>query len=137
LLRNTLSVIAGIIGGGVVVAVIESLSHRLWPPPAGIEGATREEMARFVSELPFPALLAVVFAWGVGAVGGGAIASMLAGSHPFRLAMIVGGVQMFFGVLNMILIPHPTWMLVAGLLVFMPGAAVGGHFGSLQRRPLS
>ena len=49
-------------------------------------------------------------------------------------AYIIGAIELTFGVFNFFAIPHPTWMIVAGVLAFVGGAWMGGKIG-LWRDP--
>jgi len=41
--------------------------------------------------------------------------------------MIVGALLMLAGIMNMIMIPHPTWLWVLGITVYLPAAYLGAR----------
>jgi hypothetical protein len=43
-----------------------------------------------------------------------------------HLPLTVGGVQLFFGLVNLVMIPHPMWFAIASVIVFLPAAYFGG-----------
>lgn len=70
-------------------------------------------------------LLVMVLGYFLGPLAGGLIAARLAPSKPRIHAVMVGAFQMTFGVIALMLFPHPTWFAVATVLAFVPGALVG------------
>jgi hypothetical protein len=128
MLRRVLATIAGIVAGGIVIMLVEMLSHRIYPPPPGIDVNNPEALKALMASAPPGALAAVVIAWALGSFAGGWTAAAI-GKHLIP-ALIVGAVLMIGGVANMMMIPHPIWMWVAGLIVFLPGAFLGGKLGA-------
>ena len=130
-MRSVISVVVGIIAGVLAIALVEAVGHQVYPPPEGIDVNDREAMKEMVDSAPVGALLFVLAAWAIGAAVGGWLAVRLGGSGP-RGPFIVGLVLLAFGVTNMLMIPHPTWFFVVGVILFLP-AALGG--GRLAHRP--
>ncbi|MCC6837959.1 MAG: hypothetical protein IT234_05420, partial [Bacteroidia bacterium] len=44
-------------------------------------------------------------------------------------AINIGGILMGLGAINLFTIPHPTWMIIISLIVFLPSAYLGGWLG--------
>ena len=124
--RQIIAVVAGVIAAGVVVYLMEMLSHGIFPPPASMDPMDPQSIKAHLDQLPAGAFLLVLLGWGLGSFTGGFTAAKIAGTRTLRAAVIVGVIQMLGGILNMTLIPHPLWMVVAGLLIFVPMAWLGG-----------
>ena len=57
------------------------------------------------------------------------VASVIAIEKKYNKAITVGGILMGLGVFNLVTIPHPTWVVILALLVFLPFAYFGGKLG--------
>ena len=84
-----------------------------------------------MQDIPAGALWFVLLAWALGSFAGGWLATLLAKHRSRMHALIVGGVLLLAGVVNMLMLPHPTWFRIVGVLLFLPAACLGA---SLVRR---
>lgn len=126
-MRNVLGVVAGVIGGSAVVFGVETLAHTIYPPPPEFDPTTPAGMAAIMGRAPVGALLMVLLAYALGTCVGAFVAAKLAATGPQSKAMIVGIVLLVFGISNLLAIPHPVWMAIGTLLVFLPAAWLGGR----------
>lgn len=133
-MRRVLSIVAGLVTLFVVVYILEMIGHLIFPPPEGIDMMNREEIARIMDDIPFGGLLSVVIAWFVGTLGAAFVATRVGQDSTMTAAYIIGGFGIAFGAMNYLSIPHPTWMIVAGLVAFAGGAYLGGEM-ALWRDP--
>ncbi|MBL4715766.1 MAG: hypothetical protein COC01_03635 [Bacteroidetes bacterium] len=129
MLRNSLSIAAGIITGGILIFLVEKLGHTIYPHPADFDYTDKEALAELIQNAPIGALLFVILAWTVGSFGGGLVASLISNEAKMRKALIVGVVLMLLGIMNMMMIPHPLWFWALGLAVYLPMAYLGGKIG--------
>jgi hypothetical protein len=127
MLRSFVSLIVGILAGGLTVAIGEALSHQLFPPPPGADFSTREGAAAAIAAAPMAARWTVIAVYVVGAAVGGFVATRLARADTALAALAVGGVLTLGGISNIISFPHPWWMVIATLVVFIPAALAGGR----------
>ncbi|MEO5880758.1 MAG: hypothetical protein ABIR22_11440 [Candidatus Eisenbacteria bacterium] len=125
MLRRLLGVLAGLVAGAIVVALIEGLGHALWPPPAGADLRDPEQLKALIPSLPIGALIAVVLGWAMGSFSGGWMAATI--SRDFRMALVVGFILLCMGVVTMVQIPHPLWMWVMGVALPLPAAWFGAR----------
>lgn len=124
MLRKIMGVVAGVVAGGVVVFAVEAMGHWVYPPPPGLDLSDPEGMKALIRTLPAGALLFVVFAWVLGAFAGGAVAGLI--GRSLVPALVTGSIQLLFGIMTMVMIPHPMWMLILGILLPIPSAWAGG-----------
>jgi hypothetical protein len=89
-------------------------------------------MATFVATLPVAALLLVLSGWVLGALIGGYVAARIA--RRSWTAWVVGGVVEIGVIANAVLIPHPAWMTIAGVLAPMPAAWLGARLATRRMR---
>ncbi len=117
--------VAGVVAGGLLVALVEGIGHRVYPLPEGLDVKDVEALKEYVATLPAGALLFVLLAWAVGSFGGGWLAAKIADRKRLVHALVVGGVLMAFGIVNLVTIPHPLWFAVVGVVLFLPAACAG------------
>ncbi len=126
---NVLAVVVGAVVAGVVVALVQSLGHQVYPVATPADMQDPDAMAALVASMPPGALWFVVAAYAAGSFAGGAVAAYIGRSAQIRLALIVGVLLMIGGIMNIVSIPHPLWFSVVSLLVFLPAAWLGGRLG--------
>ena len=120
MLRRLIAIIIGAAAAFIVVAVAESIGHRIYPPPPGVDLSDPEALKSLIDQLPLGALVAVVVAWFCGSFTGGFVAQLVARDGKLIAALSVGGLMLAATLSNFILIPHPLWMLVVGILAPLP-----------------
>lgn len=118
MLRSVLSVLFGVIAGAALVFVVERISLTVNPVPAGFNPAE----AGAIASLPFSAKAFVVFVWFAGALGGGAVASLVS-KRWAPSAWVVAATMLLFAMTNFSAFPHPLWMVLASA----PAAGLGGY----------
>ncbi len=124
--RGALAVLIGILGGGVVVGLVEMINMILYPIPKDLDLQNAEAMKTYVSTLPTTALLIVVFAWIAGVFVGACAARLVAFRQNVGPSLLV---TLFFTVMvvvNLLGVPSPIWMWIAGIL----GTLGGGLWGT-------
>lgn len=131
--RNILAVFAGIVAGGLVVALVEGVGHMLFPLAGGIDPSNPDSLKTMMSRIPVGALAFVVLAWAQGAFTGAWVAARVAADRPLTQGMLVGGVQLAAGVATMLSIPHPPWMWVLGVVLPLPAAYLGVQAAARKR----
>jgi hypothetical protein len=128
MLRIILAVFGGVIAGGVATALLEALGYVAFPLPEGLfptDLSDGDAVRAALAAVPDINRLAVVAAWGGGALVAGFVTTLLARSSHQALAMLAGGGLLFAGLSNLIYTPSPLWMWALGLAVFLPMAWLG------------
>lgn len=125
ILRNFLAILAAFLIAAVFVLGIEAHGHRLYPLPEGFNSADLEQVAQYVKTAPTGALLFVLLAQSAGSFVGGAVTGFLASSRKTLIALLYGVLALLMAALNVLLIPHPGWMVGLALLLPIPLALVG------------
>ncbi|MEY3141526.1 MAG: hypothetical protein RLY21_19 [Planctomycetota bacterium] len=133
-IRFALALPAGILVMAAFTGLFESLGTRLFELPQSMLDAKalmqqgdpgwREAIGSAMHDMPIGALVSVVLAWVLGAALGAFAACRVGGANFLPLSIAVGAVSVAFVAMNLILIPHPLWMSVAGVLL-PPAAALG------------
>lgn len=124
MLKSSLAVVAGIIGGSAVIWLLEMLGHVIFPTPEGLDLTNPEAIRQHMYSIPLGSFIVVLIAYAAGSFTGGWIAVAI--GEKVRDAVIVGIVLLTFGIINLVMIPHPTWFMVVDVLLYVPFAYVGG-----------
>lgn len=125
-MRTILAIVVGVVLGGLVVAMVEAVAHQVYPPPPGVDLSDPEVAREVLASAPIGALLMVAAAWALGSLAGGWVSARICNPHRLAPALIAGGILMAFGLLNLLVLPHPLWFWPVGLIVFIPAAYLGG-----------
>jgi len=135
MLRRIVGLVLGIFAAAVMFALIDATSHKIFPPPAGLDPHDPAHMKTLVSQLPIGALISVILAWILGALAGGQVAMGIA--RDLRTALLVGFFMTAMGAMAMSSIPHPLWMWISGMLLPLPSAWLGARLASRPPAPPS
>lgn len=123
--RQLLGVIAGVVVGGLVVFLVELAGHSLFPPPPGTDLSNQEDVKRLISLLPVGALLMVLVGWLLGSLAGAWTANRIA--RTSMAGWIVAALFILLTAYNFTIIPHPAWMMAAGLAIPLASAWIASR----------
>jgi len=123
--RNIGAGIAGVIIAILSVWLVQKIGHAVYPPPADIDIHDAEAMKTYVAGLPIGALLFVVASYFIGTTAGTCIACALGTMLPRIYALLIGCLMLVATTMNIMMIPHPTWFIVAAVAAIVVGAWLG------------
>src|SRR5579883_2308525 len=133
-LRSILAVLLGFVVASGVIGVIEHISHAIFPPPAGLDPSNAEATHRALASMPAGAYLFIVLAWALGTFSGAWVAGLVAKNGKRVHALIIGFAFLAVGIIMMMLLPHPAWFMILGLLIYLPAAYAGGELAERMAR---
>lgn len=127
--RRIGGVITALVVAGAIVLMIETLANRMVPVPVGTNPLDAEQLKRALEagEVPFSSLALVLGGWLLGAYAGGTVASRLAGNKAVIMFTVLFTTLI---VVNLLSLPHPTWMWAGGVLG-VPLLALGASGDSI------
>ncbi len=129
MIRALLAVVAGIAAAALMIGLLESIGHTMYPPPEGLDPYVDPEgFAAAVDQMPTGALVVVLLSWAMGTFTGAWLAARIVGRAFY--GYLIGGVMLLGGVTNVISIPHPLWFSVVGILLFLPSAYAGARLAT-------
>lgn len=132
--RNIGAVLAGLVAGGVFnMALVMLNAMVLFPMPPGADMNDPAAMNAYVAGLPVTALLVVLVAHLGQSFLGAWVAARLAASRPMVLALIIGALSLLGGVMNLLTIRGPTWMLIELPLYLVVAWLAGRMVGARGR----
>jgi len=126
MLKKILLIIAGIITGTIIIYLVELVGHFFYPPPEEINTTDLEALKQIISDLPVGAFVFVLLAYALGSFGGALLTATISKSSKVVNAVIVGAVLMIFGIINLLMIPHPVWFSIVSIFTYIPCAYFGG-----------
>jgi len=129
--RIILGTIAGFVIGVIIIMITESIGHMIYPPPEGVDVKDPEQLKAIMHSIPFGAKLAVLIAWGLGVFGGGTAGVLISGRKGLP-ATIIAILLLAGAGITMIMIPHPTWMMIGAVLVTVIGWFGATRFANRQ-----
>ena len=126
MIRTMFSVMLGMVVAMMVMLGLEFVGAWLVPMPTGQLG-NEADLAEIVANAPTAKLVWVLAGWLLAALCGGWVAARLARVRRMGAAIAVGVLILLGVVLNAWMLPHPLWMLLAGLVGPIPLAWAGGR----------
>ncbi len=121
-----MAVIAGLVAAILIFMAFEQLKEVLYPLPHGMDRAEHKAMSAYETSLPVSALLLMLGGWTLGSFICGLLIKLISKSGDTTSAYLAGLFLMAAGIVDIFLLPHPTWFIVTGVLIFIP-ATLAGH----------
>lgn len=123
--RNILSVVVGLAAAIVTFVIAETMNASLHPVPASLDFKDNVAVKSFYDNQPISLWLIVLAGWMIGSILCGFIIKLISKSDNKKLPIISGCILTLSAIANFLLLPHPTWFIVVGLLVFIPSTLLG------------
>lgn len=136
MLRKVFAVLLGVLVAFATVMVIEWLGHQVYPVPPDVDFNDPQEMQRYVANLPLGAFVSILLGWMLGTIAGGLAACYVAREKPVVFASIIGAIMLAATIINLVLIPHPTWFSIAGIIVIGLGTLLASRWSTTSRKPI-
>lgn len=131
MLRLILSIVGGVIIAFAIVMAGDMLSQSLASSagPAPTDMNDRAAMEAYVAGLPTIVFIAMLATWTIAAFAAAAFAARFArrGAWP---GWVAGGLFLCATAANLLMIPHPAWMAIAGVVLVVAAAWFGARVGS-------
>ena len=128
--KNIGAGIAGVVIAIAIVWLIEMVGHSVYPPPPNMDFADADAMRAYTSRLPIGAFLFVGGAWFVATLCGTFAACKIGTAEPIVFAGVVGGLMLIATAANLIMIPHPLWFSMLGVVGIIVAAWLGMTLGA-------
>jgi hypothetical protein len=125
--RNVLAVITGVVIGSVVNMGLITISGKVIPPPPGVDVTNFESLKSSMHLFEPKHFVFPFLAHALGTLVGACIASMIAASHKIKFALGIGAFFLLGGIINVFMLPSPTWFAVLDLVCAYIPMAWFGH----------
>jgi putative effector of murein hydrolase LrgA (UPF0299 family) len=131
ILRRIGAVIVGVIVAFLIVAGVEGIAHKIYPPPPGTNMQDMNQVKAFVATLPLSVLLIVLAGWLLATFVATWLAARIAGT-PIP-GYVVGALLLCAGIANAFIIPQPVWFSIASIVIYIAATWVGARAGAPAR----
>ena len=115
IIKNILSVIAGVILGSVVNMGIIMISGSIIPPPDGADVTTMEGLKASMHLFQPKHFILPFLAHALGTFAGAFLAGLLAVNHKMKFALGIGVFFLMGGIANTFMLPSPIWFTILDL----------------------
>ncbi|MCR9118922.1 MAG: hypothetical protein NXI22_18465 [bacterium] len=122
--RNIIGLIVGLVVGFVLVALFEAGGHWLIPPPADLDMNDYAAVKEYIKTAPEGVMLLLLAAWFIGAFGAVASTALIAKAKVL-CGLAIAALFLAFAGFNLVMVPHPTWVMVATPFVYATAASLG------------
>jgi putative membrane protein (TIGR04086 family) len=130
MLRRVVAILAGLVVGFLVVALLSMVSGMMYPPPPDLNINDTEGLMAHMQSLPPSAFMMIIFAHSLGTFTGAFLASKLARANKFYYGLFVGALFVVASISNDMMLPHPNWMIVSDIICVAIAAYLGGRLGA-------
>lgn len=128
MIRNIMAVIAGIVGGSVLNMALVTVGPMVVPPPAGADLTTMEGLKAAMALMEPAHFLFPFLAHALGTLLGAFLAAKIATSQQVPLALLIGGLFLIGGIINVMMLPSPLWFTLLDLIgAYLPMAWLGAR----------
>lgn len=125
MLRKIIGVMGGIMTAMFIITIVESLNAKLYPLPKGVSSADRDAMQLYINNLPATAFMILLSGYLSGSFFCGLVIRLIAGSNDKTPAYLAGVGLTTAGIVNFFSYEHPWWVIITGLLIFLPVTLYG------------
>jgi len=132
-----LGVVAGVLAGGIAVALIEMPGMFLHPLPPNLDMSDAAALQAHFAGAPLAALIGVAIAWSVGPLVGSWVAASIARWAYFAHGMIIASIFVALDVMSIRIFPHPAWLAVVGVLAPIATGWLGSSLAQRMFAPRS
>ena len=130
--RNILSVVVGLATAIITFLISETINGNLHPAPTTLDYKNTIAVRAFYENQPISLWLLVLAGWVIGSLLCGFLIKLISKSDNKKLPIIAGCILTLSAVANFFSLPHPTWFIVVGLLVFIPSTLLGHKLYKLK-----
>ncbi|MBK7340515.1 MAG: hypothetical protein IPQ10_01490 [Saprospiraceae bacterium] len=124
MINRITSIFAGVFVASLIIFAIESLSHSIYPTPTGLDMLDKVNIEQFLKTSPAASKWLIILAWFLGSLVGTFTTKKLSRQNSIRNTLITGSIIFCFTLINLLMIYHPAWMLITGLMAIVSGAAI-------------
>lgn len=130
MLKRILSIILGSITGVIIVMIGDALTHYIYPLPEGLDYSNKEILIEIMSYIPNTALIIMLAFWLISSFFGGFVAAKINPQSWKFSAIITSSILLGAASLNMFMLPHPLWMVVSAVILYIPSGYLGGKLAA-------
>jgi hypothetical protein len=133
--RNILSVIIGVLAGGMLNMGIIMISSSLIAPPAGADVTTMEGLKASLHLFEPKHFIMPFLAHALGTLLGAFVTAKMVLNHKMKFALGIGAWYLVGGIINIVMLPSPTWFTILDLgVAYLPMAFIAGKLAEGKKQ---
>ena len=134
MIRNILAVVAGLVVANIVNMVLLKLGHAVIALPPGADVNTMDGLKAAMPSFGPEQFIFPFLAHAIGTLLGALVAALIASSHKFTFAMVIGVVSMIGGIVAGIYLQAPLWYdAIDFIFAYIPMAWIGAKLGGANK----
>ena len=134
MIRNILAVIVGLVIGSIVNGSLINLGHMVVALPPGSDVSTMDGVRLAMQSFGPEQFIFPFLAHAVGTLVGAFLATLIAASAKFKIAMAIGVLFLIGGIAVGIWIGSPMWYnAIDFIFAYIPMAWIGAKLGGARR----
>ena len=110
-----------------MIFVLEAINHIFYPPPANIDFSDKAALTAYMENLSAMAFVWLLLSWMAGTFIAGIVGALVNRSASKNSAIIIGVILALGSIINMTMIPHPTWLIIVASVAYVPTAYAGAR----------
>jgi hypothetical protein len=130
-MKNILAALAGIMIAAIIIFGLEALSTVIFPLSEGANPTDSEWLKENIDLIPTGAMIIVALAHMIGIICGMYVAGLISKTSLFP-AYVVGALLLVGTIVNLIMIPHPTWFMITDVIGALIGIGIGKNLAANQ-----
>ncbi len=135
IVKNILAVVAGFVVGSIVNMGIVMFSSQVIPPPDGVDVTDMDSLKANMHLFQPKHFIFPFLAHALGTLAGAFVASVLAASHKFKIAIGIGAFFFLGGLTNVIMLSSPIWFAVVDLVgAYIPMGWLGHNLAETRSK---
>ncbi|MDB5348972.1 MAG: hypothetical protein JWN86_219 [Planctomycetota bacterium] len=127
--RSVAAIFVAFILAMIFIVGVEGLTSILYPFPPGVDSSDIEVCKAHVAQLPTSAFLVASVGWGLATFSSAWAATRLGSGRHGAHGIGIGFALLAAAIMNMMMLPYPTWFWIANLVVLPAGIYVGSNLG--------
>ena len=132
--KNILAILIGLVIGSAVNMGLILISGSIIPSPEGADATTMEGLKESMHLFEPKHFIFPFLAHALGTLVGAFIAALIAGTRKMTFAMVIGVFFLIGGIINVYLLPAPTWFGIVDILgAYIPMAWIGGKLATRKK----
>jgi uncharacterized protein YacL len=124
--NRLISIVAGAFAGWLVVYIGESVLNGILPTSTDINLSDKAALKNYIQGLPAHYFVFLLLTWAFSSFLGGFVTGKFAKSNWKRACLTTGGILMIGNIANFIMIPHPIWVNIISVIMYLPLSYLGG-----------
>lgn len=109
----------------LVIMLVESINSKLFPLKSGIDMANPEAVNTYIKSLPATAFIILLLGYFSGSFVCGFVIRRITKDADNTPAILAGVGLTTVGIVNFFSFDHPWWVIVIGILTFIPATLLG------------